>query len=262
MVTKDCFTQMASLVYSCEYEPETYYGVPEWETGEGSGSRIAKDWGEARRNNSTGTWRLPQVEGGKVTRLVLISDTHDAHPAVPEGEILIHAGDFACGDDFASLRRDIAWLKSLPHRVKILVKGNHDLVLNCRKDAAELLHPIHLLENSSIEINGVTFYGVGWKSTASIPEGTDVVISHEPCYGILDAGIGSPALRRAVLSAHPRLFVAGHVHGARGHAVVNGIHFYNATLDAPTKNVVEAMSHTITLPAGEPWVHELEINIW
>jgi len=192
-------------------------------------------------------------------KIVAISDTHDNHPVVPDGDVLIHAGDFACGDDLSSLRRDIAWLKSLPHQVKILVKGNHDLVLNCRKDAAELLRPIHLLEDSSIEINGVTFYGVAWKSAPNIPAGTDVVISHEPCHGILDAGMGSPVLRRAVLSAHPQLFVAGHVHGARGHVVVDGIHFYNATLDAPTTDVVEAMSHTIKLPAVQPWVHTLEV---
>jgi calcineurin-like phosphoesterase family protein len=193
-------------------------------------------------------------------RLVLISDTHDCHPAVPEGDVLIHAGDFACGDDLASLRRDIAWLKSLPHRVKILVKGNHDLVLNCRKDGAELLRPIHLLEDSSVEIDGINFYGVAWKSAPNIPAGTDVVISHEPCHGILDAGMGSPVLRRAVISARPRLFVAGHVHGARGHAVIEEVDFYNATLDVPTNDVVEAMSHSVTLPAEQPWVHELEIT--
>ncbi|MFZ0278053.1 MAG: metallophosphoesterase [Candidatus Sulfotelmatobacter sp.] len=193
-------------------------------------------------------------------RLVLISDTHDWHPTVPDGDVLIHSGDFACGDDLISLRRDIAWLKSLPHRIKILVKGNHDLILNCRPDAAELLRPIHLLENSSIEIEGIKFHGVGWKATPDIPAGTDVVISHEPCYGILDAGMGSPVLRRAVLSASPQVFVSGHVHGARGHAVVNGIHFYNATFERPTTDVVGAMSHTVALPTAQPWVHELEVT--
>jgi calcineurin-like phosphoesterase family protein len=192
-------------------------------------------------------------------KLVLISDTHETHPSVPDGDVLIHAGDFACGDDIASLRRDIAWLKSLPHRVKILVKGNHDLILKCRPDAAELLRPIHLLDNSGIEIEGVKFYGVAWKSTPTIPAGTDVVISHEPCHGILDGGIGSPALRRAVLTAQPRVFVSGHVHGARGHVVHDGTDFYNATLDVPTKDVVGAMSHAVTSPTTEPWIHELEV---
>jgi hypothetical protein len=30
-------------------------------------------------------------------RLILISDTHGSQPAVPDGDVLIHAGDFACG---------------------------------------------------------------------------------------------------------------------------------------------------------------------
>ena len=121
-------------------------------------------------------------------RLVLISDTHDWHPTVPDGDVLIHSGDFACGDDLISLRRDIAWLKSLPHRIKILVKGNHDLILNCRPDAAELLRPIHLLENSSIEIEGIKFHGVGWKATPDIPAGTDVVISMSRATGYSTQG--------------------------------------------------------------------------
>jgi calcineurin-like phosphoesterase family protein len=193
-------------------------------------------------------------------KIVLISDTHDGHPDIPNGDVLIHAGDFACGDDLYSLRKDINWLKSLPHPTKILVRGNHDLILNCQANARDLLSPILLLDNESVEIASVQFYGVAWKSTPAIPAGTDVVISHEPCEGILDAGTGSSALRRAVFIARPKLFVSGHAHGARGHVVLDGIHFYNATLDTSDARAVAAMSHRIELPKAEPWIHELDIK--
>jgi predicted phosphohydrolase len=193
-------------------------------------------------------------------KLVIISDTHDQHPEVPSGDVLIHCGDFACGDDLASLRRDIRWLKSLPCRHKILVKGNHDLILKCRPDARDLLDPVVLLEDSEVTIDGVTFYGVGWKSTVSVPQGIDVVISHEPPAGVLDGGIGSQTLRREILLGRPRVHVFGHAHGARGHVVHDGTHFYNATLEHPTTDVVGAMSHSVVLPTDGPWIHELEVT--
>jgi len=69
-------------------------------------------------------------------RLILIYDTHDRHPSdIPAGDVLIHAGDFACGDDRASLRRDIDWFKSQSHRHKIIVPGNHDLIMIYRPTA-------------------------------------------------------------------------------------------------------------------------------
>lgn len=60
---------------------------------------------------------------------VLISDTHMTHEAmvVPEGDVLLHAGDFG---KWNSSRDDVmrfnAWLGRLPHPVKLITGGNHD----------------------------------------------------------------------------------------------------------------------------------------
>ena len=100
----------------------------------------------------------PGKRSDGVLRLVLISDTHDQRPAdVPLGDVLIHAGDFACGDDLHSLRRDIGRLRSLPHRHKILVPGNHDLILTIQPNVRELLGSIHFLSDSLVDIDGVRF---------------------------------------------------------------------------------------------------------
>ncbi len=68
-------------------------------------------------------------------RIVCLSDTHGLHRklTLPPADILIHSGDFMVHgrstdeiDDFNS------WLGSLPHKHKIVVAGNHDLLLmNC-----------------------------------------------------------------------------------------------------------------------------------
>jgi calcineurin-like phosphoesterase family protein len=203
----------------------------------------------------------PGKRSDGVLRLVLISDTHDQRPAdVPLGDVLIHAGDFACGDDLHSLRRDIGRLRSLPHRHKILVPGNHDLILTIQPNVRELLGSIHFLSDSLVDIDGVRFYGIGWGSKPIIPAGTDVLISHCPPAGVLDNGMGCPVLRRAVAEARLRVHVFGHIHGCRGHVQLGLTHFYNASLDARQTSqagVVAASSHTISPPCARPWVHEL-----
>jgi Icc-related predicted phosphoesterase len=190
-------------------------------------------------------------------RLVLISDTHDQKPTgIPMGDVLIHAGDFACGDDLHSLRQDIGWLRSLPHRYKILVPGNHDLIL--MRNLPEL-HGIHFLSDNFVDFDGVRFYGIGWGSKPAIPAGTDVVISHRPPFGILDESLGCPILRRAIAESKPAVHVFGHAHGLRGHVQIGPTHFYNASLDVRMPQAaMAASSHMITLPTARPWVHELK----
>ena len=70
-------------------------------------------------------------------RLVCISDTHSLHrriPEIPDGDVLIHAGDcLGAGtlDDVVHLDN---WLGSLPHRHKIVIAGNHDWVFQVSAD--------------------------------------------------------------------------------------------------------------------------------
>ncbi len=200
-----------------------------------------------------------------MTRLVLTSDIHDRHVAIPKGDVLIFAGDIFCGDDMTSLKSDLAWIKSLRFRDTVLTLGNHDLVLmHLLKTNPVMAHGllksagIQLLQDSEVEIAGLRFYGVGWDSDAAIPTGVDVIVSHCPPAGILDGGMGCPALRRAILAAKPRLHVFGHVHGYRGHVTLEGIDFYNASLDIRAPRLAMAASnHSVTLPTAQPWVVEI-----
>jgi hypothetical protein len=55
--------------------------------------------------------------------IVCISDTHELHREldVPDGDILIHAGDFTMFSRSPNAIRDFdAWLGELPHRHKLL----------------------------------------------------------------------------------------------------------------------------------------------
>ncbi|KAF1921237.1 Metallo-dependent phosphatase-like protein [Ampelomyces quisqualis] len=66
-------------------------------------------------------------------RVVCISDTHTHTPAnVPDGDILIHAGDLTNAGNVAEIQAQINWLAGLPHREVVVVAGNHDVFLDAR----------------------------------------------------------------------------------------------------------------------------------
>lgn len=72
----------------------------------------------------------PEVPENKI-RIVCMSDTHSlTHHIkfdIPDGDILIHAGDFTkCGklDEVVEFNE---WIGTLPHKHKIVIAGNHEL---------------------------------------------------------------------------------------------------------------------------------------
>jgi Icc-related predicted phosphoesterase len=188
-----------------------------------------------------------------------ISDTHNEQPPVPLGDILIHAGDLTVNGTFSELQAQLSWLNILPHAHKIVIAGNHDLLLdqsyfrqnprlassnNNEKKLKELnWGNITYLENESRVLhvrgknlrvygspmtpmygNWVFQYPVSedvWRNT--VPEITDVLITHGPVKGHLDASPsnlsylqGCSNLQREIWRVKPRLHVCGHVHAARG----------------------------------------------
>ncbi|KAJ4360526.1 uncharacterized protein N0V89_001091 [Didymosphaeria variabile] len=63
-------------------------------------------------------------------RVVCISDTHNTTPTVPRGDILVHAGDLSQNGTFEEVQRAVDWISSLPHEHKLVIAGNHDLILD------------------------------------------------------------------------------------------------------------------------------------
>ncbi|KAJ5814847.1 hypothetical protein N7474_006624 [Penicillium riverlandense] len=67
-------------------------------------------------------------------RIICISDTHSATPLLPPGDILIHAGDLTSSGTFAEMQAQLRWLSSQPHTYKIVIAGNHDILLDEASD--------------------------------------------------------------------------------------------------------------------------------
>ncbi|KAK4199232.1 Metallo-dependent phosphatase-like protein [Triangularia verruculosa] len=102
-------------------------------------SIIIKTRGQRKRSVATrllnvhcsGTARSsPKPVDGDPIRIVCVSDTHNHQPVLPPGDILIHAGDLTENGSFDEVQAGLDWLSSQPHAHKILIAGNHDLLLD------------------------------------------------------------------------------------------------------------------------------------
>jgi Icc-related predicted phosphoesterase len=198
-----------------------------------------------------------------VVRIVLMGDTHGQHRTlhVPDGDILIHAGDFTLFNQNRDLVRDFnLWLFKLPHTRKYAIPGNHDFKFADPK-WRRLISAATLLLNEGIVRDGIRIWGspltpsnfesFGATSEADcgrifsrIPAGTDLVITHGPPYGILDvAGSGNrhqgcTHMLAAIRRVRPALHVFGHIHESYGMASVDGTVFVNAALAGPGYRLV------------------------
>ena len=189
-------------------------------------------------------------------RIVCVSDTHERDYAhrVPDGDVLIHAGDLTLRGGTEELRIELDRLNSFPHKHKILVAGNHDWGFKDNYAKVEsFLGPINYLENDGIVIDGLTFWGSpyqpefqAWafnlprgealaRNWAKMPDVLDVLITHSPPGGILDlipgAGhVGCMDMRERVDKVKPKLHIFGHIHCAYGQYKTKDTHFINASV--------------------------------
>ncbi|CAI6332983.1 unnamed protein product [Periconia digitata] len=189
--------------------------------------------------------RVVRVEPIKPITVVCLSDTHNSQPSdIPTGEILIHAGDITQAGTLKEIQTSIDWLNSLPHPNKVLIAGNHDIILDHSRrtpdsnDALINWGDVVYLNASSTVLscdNGreLKIYGCPltprhgnwafqyprdqdvWES--KIPDDTDILITHGPPKGHLDAGhLGCKYLLDELWRRKPRLHVFGHIHDGYG----------------------------------------------
>lgn len=193
-------------------------------------------------------------------RLVCVSDTHNCNEqiSVPDGDILIHAGDATVRGTVKEITLFNDWFSSLPHKYKILIAGNHDWLFETDSRLARTLldSSIYYLQDSVVEIENLKFYGSPWQPRffdwafnlnrgaelaekwKMIPADTDVLITHGPPHGILDEvprsffveNTGCEELRKRVEIVNPKLHVFGHIHCGYGMTELFGTKFVNASV--------------------------------
>lgn len=190
-------------------------------------------------------------------KLILISDTHNAQIDVPDGNVLIHAGDLTGRGTVAEMGDTMTWLSELPHEYKVVIAGNHDFFAEEYPDViARWMEQKGLiyLHDSGFTIHGVKFWGSPYQPWFHdwafnrwphelkqhwdlIPDDTDVLITHGPPKFVLDRTVrgeevGCGHLREALDRVRPRIHVFGHIHEDYGHTQLFNLEtrFYNASI--------------------------------
>jgi len=193
-------------------------------------------------------------------RLVLISDTHNLHEklALPDGDILVHAGDLTGMGSPAELERVAAWLARVKprYRAVVLTAGNHDWGFEQDPEPSRAFFKDFIyLEDSGAVVEGKRFWAVPWTPRFYdwafmldpgpdlqakydlVPAGTQVLISHGPpseCRDMTARGVpaGSVELRNTILRLKPslNLVVCGHIHEGYGRGEVAGVPVLNASI--------------------------------
>jgi Icc-related predicted phosphoesterase len=180
---------------------------------------------------------------------------------VPEGDVLVHSGDATITGTLRELQLFNEWFAGLPHKYKIFVAGNHDWLFEQDRESAESLLDLGIiyLQDSSVELEGFKVYGAPWQPRffdwafnldrgaemaakwQLIPDDTQILITHGPPHGILDAvptagrveNAGCEELRARVemIASLGRLkmHLFGHIHCGYGTQKGFGVTFVNAS---------------------------------
>ena len=188
-------------------------------------------------------------------KVCCISDTHGKHNEIDftdfqDCSVLVHAGDWTKGtkDQNTENIQFLEWLEDLDFEHKILICGNHELLVEKYPEHfQELLEnvapSVTYLMNSSVVIDGIKFYGspysnefCGWAFMEydhdlqtiwnKIDLDTDVLVTHGPAYMAHDLvnnnwsrnpNQGSHSLQvRKTMLPQLKVHASGHIHEAYG----------------------------------------------
>lgn len=205
---------------------------------------------------TSANYQAPTIGKGKEPiTLVCISDTHGTTPGLPEGDILFHCGDLSHHGTFDEIQTQLDWLNTQSHAHKVVIAGNHDLILD---DSFVKSHPnrtldqlgrsrqdlrwgdVKYLQDStcSIECRDRILRVFGsphvpycgdyafqhdpkddiWKGR--VEDNVDILLTHMPPATHFDDGKGSRFLSKEMRRAKPKIAVFGHIHGEGGQALV------------------------------------------
>ena len=178
-----------------------------------------------------------------------IADLHGHYPKLEGGDLLIVAGDLTAEHTYEELDYFERWLEVQNYKMKIFIAGNHDTQIEKNPFWVGSTKCVYLCD-SGTEFEGLKIWGSPWTLTfpginphctaftgteaeleakfALIPDDTDILITHGPPYGIMDAvhrevfcgerdeWVGSASLLGKVFRICPKLHVFGHIHEGYG----------------------------------------------
>lgn len=208
---------------------------------------------------------------------------------MPEGDVLLHAGDFSVKGYPKEVSLFLDWLDGLNYTHKVVIAGNHDLSLdpmlnpNFQQvvDAVNEVDNVYYLNKESLEIEGIKIWGephqpefFNWAFNTprsemkehwnQVPEDTDILVTHGPPYGYRDLAqdmhatswgpaemvhVGCAAQKNMLLKSNIKHVVCGHIHRGYGSEQINNY-------DIMVHNA--SICNEKYIPANKPIVFDFE----
>jgi len=194
-----------------------------------------------------------------MNKIIALSDTHNSTQRVeiPDGDILIFAGDFSYMGREGEIYDFMNWLGSQPHKHKLWIPGNHELGVEDFPYNTEVIDNetgATCIHDKEVEIEGIKIFGSAFTPEfnnwaynlterqskmywENAPTDIDILVTHGPPYKILDNGYndgdnyGCPELLKYVERVKPKVHLFGHIHERGGdHIEKDGTHFYNVAV--------------------------------
>ncbi|PAA85955.1 hypothetical protein BOX15_Mlig010922g1 [Macrostomum lignano] len=210
--------------------------------------------------------RIDKNDNKNIVRFVCISDIHTPSRIrkeripwqFPQGDVLLVAGDLTMRGSAREVSQVVDWLRDTPYSHRVVIAGNHDFCLDPQDDdyspeaeAALQRECIYLRDSSVVLFDSLKIYGSPvtpeFHSMAfnvargsdieqvwsSIPEDTDILLTHGPPLGhgdLVHNGIraGCADLLMRVSQVRPAYHVFGHIHEAYGVTTDGYTAFVNA----------------------------------
>jgi Calcineurin-like phosphoesterase len=213
-------------------------------------------------------------------RVVCVSDTHNKldRVRVPDGNLLVHAGDATLMGEKREVEKFLRDLKALPHKHKVVIAGNHDWNAfhhpeRYREQLAEV--GATYLQDELYSADGFLIYGSPWQPEFCgwafnlprgprlrekwdrIPPALHMLVTHGPPVGIMDATpsgecVGDADLLDAIMERPPVYHVFGHIHHSYGRVT---------THRPPTTFVNAATCNERYEPTNEPIVLDVPAEV-
>lgn len=205
---------------------------------------------------------MKNTENGRLIKVVALSDTHGFHNEIteyneiPDGDILLIAGDLTTYGKRKELFLLDEWLGTLSHRHKIVVAGNHDKIcyLQRKEETKAMITNATYLQDESVTVEGIKIYGTPWTPTfynwyfmhdrgseeakshwAQMPDDTDILLTHGPPLGKCDYSVyshehvGCEDLSNRLEEVNVKYCVFGHIHQP-GYVFDGKTHYINAAI--------------------------------